>query len=356
MDHNAIEFKGVRKYYGEFPAVRQLDLQVGATEFLALLGPSGCGKSTILKMIAGIEDPSEGEIFVDNELVNYKLPRHRHVAMVFQNYALYPHMNVAKNIAYPLTTLKIAKPSKASIQERMRQAADIVEVVDQLDKYPSELSGGQRQRVALARAIIREPSVFLMDEPLSNLDALLRDSMRQQLISLHKRVGKATVYVTHDQLEAMTMADRIVVMSEGVIQQVGTPRQIFLKPANLFVAGFVGSPRMNLVSGAVCAPNRVRIGEHELATDAELGAAGMPVTIGLRPTDGEVGGSDCTVKGVVEATEFIGADCNVSIRCGENLILRLRHTANRIMKSGVEVDINFSPSSVHVFGENGTRL
>ncbi|WP_029041325.1 ABC transporter ATP-binding protein [Cucumibacter marinus] len=360
--HPAIEFVGASKHYGDLKVVDDLSFSIAQGEFVALLGPSGCGKSTLLKLISGIEDPTGGEIYVDGKLVNYTLPRDRNVAMVFQNYALYPHMSVAENIAYPLKTgLKRSVPAK-DIAKRVKSVAAVVDIADQLEKRPEHLSGGQRQRVALARAIIREPAVFLMDEPLSNLDALLRDDMRHQLISLHRKVGRATVYVTHDQLEAITMADRIVVLNKGRIQQVGTPADVFQKPANTFVANFVGSPSMTMLSGQVVARDgRVITGDGVEFTTAPMPDVeiGQPVTIGLRPTDvgiAEGGKGEGELAGLIETIEYTGPDYLCSVRLDQRTIVRARLNALRSPEVGDEATVRIAPEHVHIFDEHGRRV
>ena len=243
-----VQLKNIAKHWGAAVGVKQISLDIADGEFLVLLGPSGCGKTTTMRMVAGLEDPSEGEIWIGDRCVNTLEPKDRDVAMVFQSYGLYPNMTVAENISFPL---RIRGLTAAQIEPAVKLAAERVELMDYLQRKPKELSGGQRQRVALARAIVREPSVFLMDEPLSNLDAKLRVSMRAHLKHLHHTLGVTTIYVTHDQIEAMTLADRVVVMSRAEVQQIGTPRAIYNDPANLFVAGFIGSPPMNLVPGSV---------------------------------------------------------------------------------------------------------
>ena len=243
-----VTLKNLTKRWGTFVGVDDQSLEIRDKEFLVLLGPSGCGKTTTMRMIAGLEEPTAGEIWIGDRLVNDDLPKDRDVAMVFQNYGLYPHMSVFDNIAYPL---KVRGTPKAEIEPRVQRAAEQVELVDFLKRKPKALSGGQRQRVALARAIVRTPQVFLMDEPLSNLDAKLRVSMRAELKHLSHQLQVTTVYVTHDQIEAMTLADRVAVMNHGRIQQLGTPDEIYNDPANLFVAGFIGSPAMNLVPGRI---------------------------------------------------------------------------------------------------------
>jgi multiple sugar transport system ATP-binding protein len=243
-----IKLNNLTKRWGDFIGVDSQSLHVKDREFLVLLGPSGCGKTTTMRMIAGLEDPTAGEIWIGDRMVNDDLPKDRDVAMVFQNYGLYPHMTIFDNIAYPL---KVRGVAKKDIPERVKRAAEQVELTQFLDRKPKALSGGQRQRVALARAIVRTPKVFLMDEPLSNLDAKLRVTMRAELKHLSQKLQITTVYVTHDQIEAMTLADRVAVMKHGVIQQLGTPDEIYNDPANLFVAGFIGSPAMNLINGSV---------------------------------------------------------------------------------------------------------
>ena len=243
-----IQLRNLSKSWGNFVAVKDFNLTIADKEFLVLLGPSGCGKTTTMRMIAGLEDVSEGEIFIDGKLVNNLEPKDRDISMVFQSYALYPNMNVYDNIRFPL---KVRKINKSTQDSKVKKAAQMVELTDYLNRKPAELSGGQKQRVALARAIVREPNVFLMDEPLSNLDAKLRVSTRAQIKNLSHELAITTIYVTHDQVEAMTLADRVVVMKQGVVQQVGSPTDIYDMPANSFVAGFIGSPAMNLIKGKI---------------------------------------------------------------------------------------------------------
>ena len=356
MEEVAIEFRSVSKVFGDFVAIQNLDLSIPQQEFLVLLGPSGCGKSTILKLLAGIEDPTSGEIFVNGEIMNYLLPRDRNVAMVFQNYALYPHMTVAQNIAYPLKSRRKTSGNREAIVEKVRQAAELVEITDQLDKRPAALSGGQRQRVALARALVRDPEVFVMDEPLSNLDAQLRDTMRYHLITLHQRVGKATIYVTHDQHEAMTMADRIVVLNEGSVQQIGTPIEVFNSPVNTFVAGFVGHPRMNLVQGISLGGKSVQVGTFNLETDCNTGQKGTSVIVGLRPTDAKPeAGSNC-IRGTVSASEFTGTDTIVTLSTDTLDGLRFRQIDQSSSVVGGTAIFSYTPEHVHVFDQDGQRM
>ena len=279
-------------YENGFHAVKDLSVDIAEGEFMLLVGPSGCGKSTALRMIAGLEDITSGILRIGGKEANDETPKERDIAMVFQNYALYPHMTVAENIGF---ALKLRKLPKDQLNAKVKEAADILGLTEWLDRKPGQLSGGQRQRVAMGRAIVREPSVFLMDEPLSNLDAKLRVQMRAELKRLHKRVGITTVYVTHDQVEAMTLADRIVVMSAGKAQQIGTPQEVFSRPVNLFVAGFIGSPAMNLLQGRA-GPAPDGIGKTQV-TAGELcfERAGVPsgdVVVGIRPESMVPGGED----------------------------------------------------------------
>ena len=273
-----IQLKNLSKRWGNFVGVDNFDLTIADQEFLVLLGPSGCGKTTTMRMIAGLEDITEGEIIIDGKVVNDLDPKDRDVAMVFQSYALYPHMNVYDNIRFPLMVRKV---DASTHDEKVRRASAMVELDDFLHRKPAELSGGQRQRVALARAIVREPNVFLMDEPLSNLDAKLRVSTRAQIKNLSHELKVTTVYVTHDQIEAMTLADRVVVMKAGIVQQVGTPTDIYDNPANTFVASFIGSPAMNLMNGAV--KGGTFTAENTEITG--LSAPDGPMTLGFRAED-----------------------------------------------------------------------
>ena len=274
---STVELKGLGKRFGAFTALESLDLAIEDGEFLVLLGPSGCGKSTTMRLVAGLEEPTQGDILIGGKRVNDTPARQRDLAMVFQNYALYPHMTVGENIGYPL---KIAGLSKSDRVERVRQAASKVEMEHLLARRPSELSGGQRQRVALARAIVRTPQLFLMDEPLSNLDAKLRTIMRAELKHLQRELATTTIYVPHDQVEAMTLADRIVILNNARIQQVGAPAEIYARPANTFVAGFIGSPPMNLIPGSI----EGGVFRHEAGSFPVEGEDGN-VHLGIRPED-----------------------------------------------------------------------
>jgi multiple sugar transport system ATP-binding protein len=305
-------------------AVDALDLEVADGEFVVLVGPSGCGKTTTLRMVAGLETITDGTISFGGQVVNAVSPRQRDVAMVFQNYALYPHLTVAENIGFTLTNKKVPRAER---DRRVRSVAEILGLGELLNRRPGQLSGGQRQRVAMGRAIIREPSVFLMDEPLSNLDAKLRERMRSEVLRVHKQIGSATLYVTHDQVEAVTMGDRVAVLDGGVLQQYAAPRELFDRPANLFVAGFIGSPGMNLYEASVSAGELV-LGSQQLPLDPRLAQAalapydGRKVIAGLRPEDllldeggpgpgGAFGDRQATLVADVRAVELLGSDAQV---------------------------------------------
>ena len=309
-----IQLSNVSKRWGSFVGVDRFDLTIADQEFLVLLGPSGCGKTTTMRMIAGLDDPTEGDVYIGGKRVNDLEPKDRDVAMVFQSYALYPNMNVYENIRFPLMVRGI--DSKIH-DAKVRGASAMVELDDFLHRKPAELSGGQRQRVALARAIVREPNVFLMDEPLSNLDAKLRVSTRAQIKNLSHELSVTTIYVTHDQIEAMTLADRVVVMDRGVVQQVGTPTEIYDKPANVFVAGFIGNPAMNLIEsqltgGSLTAEN-VRIDGFK--------APDGPVTLGFRAEDASVAKSgNKGISAPVYALELLGDATMVTVRIGGELV------------------------------------
>ena len=310
-----VQLKNISKKWTNSVAVQSINLDIEDGEFVVLLGPSGCGKSTTMRMIAGLEEPTQGEIFINGQCVNHLEPKDRNIAMVFQSYGLYPNMTVQENIAFPL---KIRGEPLAIIEEAVRKAAGRVELLDFLNRKPKELSGGQRQRVALARAIVRQPDVFLMDEPLSNLDAKLRVTMRAHLKNLHNELGITTVYVTHDQIEAMTLADRVVVMSNALIQQIDTPEKIYSDPSNLFVASFVGSPPMNLImgklqAGVFFAPGVQITGFGHLTQDN--------VVLGVRSEDLSIATKDkFNFSGKVFSFELIGDSTLTTLKIGTDLI------------------------------------
>jgi multiple sugar transport system ATP-binding protein len=309
-----VHIRGVQKYFGAAHIIKGVDIAIDDGQFAVLVGPSGCGKSTLLRMIAGLEQISAGEVLIGGRVVNDMMPKERDIAMVFQNYALYPHMTVRDNMAF---SLMLAKQPKSVADERVRRAAEILGLGELLDRYPRQLSGGQRQRVAMGRCIVRDPQVFLFDEPLSNLDAKLRVQMRTEIKELHQRLKTTSVYVTHDQIEAMTMADKIVVMRDGIVEQTGTPLELYDHPANQFVAGFIGSPAMNFLPGVLRrngAGATVELGDG-LSLPAPLSAAGVQdgqrVIYGTRPEHMVLAGSDDGVATEVVVVEPTGADTQV---------------------------------------------
>ena len=308
-----IRLSNVSKRWGSFTGVDNFNLTIADREFLVLLGPSGCGKTTTMRMIAGLEDVTEGEIAIDGRVVNDLDPKDRDVAMVFQSYGLYPNMNVYENIRFPL---KVRKVDPSTHDNRVNRAAEMVELTDFMHRKPAELSGGQRQRVALARAIVREPNVFLMDEPLSNLDAKLRVSTRAQIKNLSHELQVTTIYVTHDQVEAMTLADRVVVMNKGIVQQVGSPAEIYDRPRNTFVAGFIGSPAMNLMDGELSGGSFVAENVKIDGFDAPNG----PVTVGFRAEDAQIVPEGGEVSAPVYTMELLGDATMLTMRAGGSLV------------------------------------
>jgi multiple sugar transport system ATP-binding protein len=350
-----ISLKNIKKIYpGNVVAVQDFSLEIEDKEFIILVGPSGCGKSTTLRMIAGLEDISEGELYIGNQLVNNVAPKDRDIAMVFQNYALYPHMTVFDNMAFGLT---LRKMPKAEIRQKVEEAAKILDIDHLLERKPKALSGGQRQRVALGRAMVRNPAVFLLDEPLSNLDAKLRNQMRTEISKLHKRLGTTFVYVTHDQTEAMTMGDRIVVMKDGFIQQIDTPQNLYNNPCNLFVVGFIGTPQMNFINSTVIktdggyavefADRRIGLSESKSVNLADY--AGKEIVLGIRPEDISVGNeSQDSVELQVDLAELMGSEmylhCDLS---GNKLILRTPVIDG--LKTDSIVNARFNMNKIHLF-------
>ncbi len=345
-----IQLRNLSKRWGKFVGVENLNLTVADQEFLVLLGPSGCGKTTTMRMIAGLEDVTEGEIFVDGKLINDLEPKDRDVAMVFQSYALYPNMNVYENIRFPLMVRKVNADTH---KRKIHRAAEMVELTDFLHRRPAELSGGQRQRVALARAIVREPNVFLMDEPLSNLDAKLRVSTRAQIKNLSHELKVTTIYVTHDQIEAMTLADRVVVMNRGVVQQVGTPTDIYDAPANAFVAGFIGSPAMNLVNGKM----QNGIFTSQFIKISGFKSADGPITLGFRAEDAFVTSTKkVALEGPVYSMELLGESTMVTIKSADSLISVKADKDFRI-GIGKEISISIPLGICHLFDfKSGERI
>ena len=349
-------------YPGDVTAVRDFNLEIDDREFIVLVGPSGCGKSTTLRMIAGLEEISKGELYIGDRLVNDVPPKDRDIAMVFQNYALYPHMTVYKNMAFGL---ELRKTPKEEIGRRVHEAAKVLDIEHLRDRRPKALSGGQRQRVALGRAMVRNPAVFLLDEPLSNLDAKLRTAMRTEIIKLHKKLGTTFVYVTHDQTEAMTMGDRIVVMKDGVVQQVDTPQNLYDFPCNMFVAGFIGSPQMNFLDAKLIKEGDTYycdFGEQKMSIPAEKAAAnpgieayvGKAVKLGIRPEDIKddeaflAAHPDANFEAAVDVSELMGSEVYLYLECrGSKMTARV--APNTTSRTGSKIKVAFDTTKMHLF-------
>ena len=340
-------------------AVQEFNLDIADKEFIVLVGPSGCGKSTTLRMVAGLEEISEGELYIDGKLMNDVAPKDRDIAMVFQNYALYPHMTVYENMAF---SLKLRKESKDVIDKKVREAAEILDITQYLDRKPKALSGGQRQRVAIGRAIVRDPAVFLMDEPLSNLDAKLRNQMRAEIIKLRERINTTFIYVTHDQTEAMTLGDRIVIMRDGYIQQIGTPQEVFNNPRNLFVAGFIGTPQMNFFDGKLVREGDkffAQLGSEKVELSAEKEARllaknvqSQDITLGIRPEHTDL--SDKGVEAKIDVSEMMGSSVHLHVSAeGKDVIIIVPTTelAADNFKLGDKVHFSFNGAVAHVFSK-----
>jgi multiple sugar transport system ATP-binding protein len=348
----SVAIRGVRKAFGAAAVIHGVDISIGDGEFVVLVGPSGCGKSTLLRMIAGLENITAGEICIGERVVNRLPPKERDVAMVFQNYALYPHMTVADNMAF---SMMLRGAPRQEIDERVNRAAAILGLTQLLGRYPRQLSGGQRQRVAMGRAIVRDPQVFLFDEPLSNLDAKLRVQMRVEIKELHQRLRTTTIYVTHDQIEAMTMADKIVVMHDGLIEQIGAPLDLYDRPDNLFVAGFIGSPAMNIVKGRICD------GTFEGPDGARFALGGVPAGIdgrtvmcGVRPEHFTL--ADDGVETEVKVIEPTGSELQVVAKLGGNEVVAVFRERHRF-KPGDKIRLKPDPRFMHLFDEaTGKRL
>ncbi|MFA6029576.1 MAG: sn-glycerol-3-phosphate ABC transporter ATP-binding protein UgpC [Elusimicrobiota bacterium] len=350
-----VTLRNISKRYKDVEVLHDVSLDVAEREFMVLVGPSGCGKSTLLRMVAGLEEITEGEIAIGEQVVNELPPRDREIAMVFQDYALYPHMTVEENMNFGLRLRRMPKPE---VEARVKEAAAILQIGPLLARTPRQLSGGQRQRVAIGRAIVRKPKVFLFDEPLSNLDAKLREEMRIEIAKLHQRLNSTILYVTHDQVEAMTLATRIAILNGGRIQQVGTPEEVFCRPANLFVAGFIGSPTMNFVDGQLLeGPEGPRFRNAVMDVPApRLLDAGKAlsepraVVLGLRPDDLQVsfsGGADATAAGV-EVVELLGHRRNLYLKVGESRLLATVD-ASFDPEPGQQVHLRFTPARAHLF-------
>ncbi|MBR3157728.1 MAG: sn-glycerol-3-phosphate ABC transporter ATP-binding protein UgpC [Atopobiaceae bacterium] len=353
-------------------AVPDFNLDIADREFVVFVGPSGCGKSTTLRMVAGLEEITDGELYIDGQLMNDVAPKDRDIAMVFQSYALYPHMTVRDNLAFPL---KLRKMDKQAIDARVNEAAETLGITEFLDRKPKALSGGQRQRVAIGRAIVREPKVLLMDEPLSNLDAKLRNQMRAEIIKLRQRINSTFIYVTHDQTEAMTLGDRIVIMKDGEVQQVGTPQEVFEHPSNLFVAGFIGVPQMNFFDAELVRDRdaySVRVGDAVVVPSAEKQArlaahdvTSQPITLGIRPEHISLASGDAaTLVGTVDVSEMMGSSVHVHLdSLGQDVIVIVPTTEiegpyQDHFFAGAKVEYTFAGNVIHMFSkdEQGTNL
>ena len=351
-------------------AVQSFNLDIADKEFIVLVGPSGCGKSTTLRMVAGLEEISSGELYIDDRLMNDVEPKNRDIAMVFQSYALYPHMTVYENMAFPL---KLQKMNKEEIDRRVKETAEILDITQYLDRKPKALSGGQRQRVAIGRAIVREPKVLLMDEPLSNLDAKLRNQMRAEIIKLRQKINTTFIYVTHDQTEAMTLGDRIVIMKDGFIQQIGTPQEVFDHPANLFVAGFIGMPQMNFFNAGLVSEGgkyfvtvggcKVALSDEKQAKLAAKKTADQEITLGVRPSHmvlaKEAGN---TLSATVEVSELMGSEVHFHANAeGKDVVIivpTMDASGERIpsFRAGDKLELTFSGNVCHMFDQEGRNL
>ena len=352
-----VSFQKIEKNFGKVKVIHGISFDIADGEFVVLVGPSGCGKSTLLRMLAGLEEISGGEISVDGRVVNDLDSKDRDIAMVFQSYALYPHMTVQQNMAF---SLKLRKADEAMTLERVANAARILNLDALLDRYPRELSGGQRQRVAMGRAIVRDPKVFLFDEPLSNLDAKLRVSMRAEIKALHQRLKTTTVYVTHDQIEAMTLADRIVVMHDGIVEQIGTPLELFDKPGNLFVAQFIGSPSMNVMNGVLKKSGGAAMvdvgGQLWPVAEASGGSDGQAVSYGVRPGDISISADGQGIPATVVVVEPTGAETELLLQVGNHQLVLVMHGRTDAKPEAV-VHLTVDTPKTHLFdAQSGIRL
>jgi len=360
-----VTLKNIVKRYGSVTVVNDVSIEIQDKEFAVLVGPSGCGKSTALRMIAGLETITSGEIFIGDTLVNDMAPKDRDIAMVFQNYALYPHMNVRQNMGFGL---KIRGLSDPEIDTRVHEAADILGLNELLERKPKELSGGQRQRVAVGRAIVRKPKVFLFDEPLSNLDAKLRVAMRAEISKLHQRLGATMIYVTHDQVEAMTMASRIFIMSSGVVQQSGAPMEVYTKPVNRFVAGFIGSPAMNFFDARLVNEahqffidgGSFRVAMPEAFHASLASHAGKDVVFGVRPEDIELHQpgteSGGTIRAKAEVVELLGSEIFAHLSCGEHTLVARMAVPRQPIGVGESIQIDLNLDNTHVFDKSTSQV
>ncbi|AML51771.1 ABC transporter ATP-binding protein [Falsihalocynthiibacter arcticus] len=352
-----VKLRGLRKNYGPVEVIKGVDIDIDDGEFVVFVGPSGCGKSTLLRMIAGLEDITDGTLEIDGQRANDLEPSKRGIAMVFQSYAIFPHMTVRENVAFGLTINKVGKAEKA---EKVAEAARILQMEHLLDRRPSELSGGQRQRVAIGRAIVRDPKVFLFDEPLSNLDAALRMDMRMEIGKLHQDLGATMIYVTHDQVEAMTLADKIVVLKDGKVMQTGAPMELYHEPANLFVAGFLGAPSMNFLSVTVDAANETTVSVSNASLDqievphkGRSFTIGQTATMGIRPQYLHPAGDEAgRLHGKVILTERLGSETVIDIALADGSKIIAALSEDSIQTPGTAVNLDFDPSQAHIFPES----
>ncbi|SMP36281.1 ABC transporter ATP-binding protein [Shimia sagamensis] len=346
----SIKLEGVEKWFGDVQVIKGIDLDIEDGEFVIFVGPSGCGKSTLLRMIGGLEETSRGAIRIDGRDVTAEPPAKRGLTMVFQSYALYPHMSVRDNMGF---SLKTAGAPKSEIDTKVNHAASVLKLEQYLDRRPKDLSGGQRQRVAIGRSIVRDPTAFLFDEPLSNLDAALRVEMRYEIAKLHQSLGSTMIYVTHDQVEAMTLADKIVVLDFGKVAQVGSPRELYERPANLFVAQFIGSPKMNVIpcstEGTSYSLSGGRGGDYH--------GAGEATQLGIRPEHMEIMSvGEGALDSVIDVVEYLGADCFVILDCGALGKLTSRVSGETALKSGERVGLSFPTDRIHFFDRAGKAV
>lgn len=354
-----LKLDNVNKQLGGVRILRDVSLEIAAGEFVVFVGPSGCGKSTLLRLIAGLDSICGGDLLIDGRRVNDLEPRERGVGMVFQSYALYPHMSVYDNISFGL---KLAKTEKSSLRERVLKTAQILQLDKLLQRKPKELSGGQRQRVAMGRAMAREPDILLFDEPLSNLDASLRVQMRNEIARLHDRLGSTMIYVTHDQVEAMTLADKIVVLNGGRVEQVGSPRELYERPASRFVAGFLGSPKMNFLAARLHAPGETSLvdtpvlGMTSLPFDSSNLAAGTLLSLGVRPEHISLKAAEGTVGIVVTGVEYLGSETYVHLETGQDEPLICRCEVSAGWQVGDRVELQLDIDNLHLFDDEGTAL
>ena len=373
-----VELKNVKKIYtkqeyrekrtdhksdDDVLAVDQCNIKIADEEFVVLVGPSGCGKSTTLRMIAGLEGITAGELYINDVLMNEVEPKDRDIAMVFQEYALYPHMTVKENLEFPL---KVKKMDKAEMEQRVNRAAEILDIKEYLSRKPRELSGGQKQRVAIGRAIVREPNVLLMDEPLSNLDAKLRNQMRAELLKLHKKINTTIIYVTHDQTEAMTLGDRIVIMNKGLVQQIATPQDAFEKPANIFVAGFIGTPQMNFFDGELIKGEdyQIKTGDYvetlstkQMKILSDKGVENGSVIIGIRPQHLRIDETKTGIHGMVDVCEMMGTEVHVHVKVEDKDVVVIVPTTEvnyKDLNSGESIYLKFNNECIHLFDKEST--